>query len=224
MIEVSPMRSKFCLFVIGLFVAAPALAARPVKQPAPAVPVIVDAAGAIVGPVVPVADGTKALAAVYRANGERIKILFDAFTSIAGTGQTTQLQYSATSELRVRGPVPLWFPDSSDCTGQGYVQDADFLEPAGTSFVWNQVITKEYKGYSPLFAYPKAPQSASAGVRVVRVDWSQSTYAYSGSQASRLKPDGVCEFSGATYIAMAGALLPVTFQGELNLTGPYRVE
>jgi len=213
------------LFVVGLLVAAPVLAARPVKQPTPAVPVIVDAAGSIVGPVVPVADGTMALAAVHRANGERIKILFDAFTSSAGTGETTALSISATSQLRLRGPVSLWFPDSLDCTGAGYVQDVDFLKPDGASFIWNQVITKEYKGYSVLFAYPKAPQPSSAGVRIVRVDWTQPTYAYSGLSASRLGRDGVCTSpSSVTSISLAGALLPVTFEAELNFTGPYRVE
>lgn len=218
------MHAKYCAFVIGLLVAAPVLAARPVKQPTPAVPVLVDAAGAVVGPVVPVVDSTKAIAAVYRLNGERIKILFDAFTSSAGFGQTTELVISATSQLRIRGPVALWFPNVFDCSGTGYVQDGDFLESVGTSTIWNQVITKEYKGYSPLFVYPKSPQTASTGARLVRVNWSTAAaISQPGVPASRLRPDGVCEIA-ISGTSAAGTLLPVTFEGELNFTGPYTVE
>lgn len=222
MIEVSPMRSKFCLFVIGLLVAAPVLAARPVKQPAPAVPVIVDAVGTVVGPVVPVADSTMALAAVYRSNGDRIKILFDAFTSSAGTGSPTNLEISAISTLRIRGPVELWFPNVTDCSGTGYVQDTDLLEPVGDSFIWKSVITKEYKGYSPLFVYPKGPQSTSARPILARVNWSEPTYA-PGVFASRLTVGGLCRYD-AIPTSAAGTLFPVAFEGELNFTGPYTVE
>lgn len=219
------MRAKYCAFVIGFLVATSVLAARPVKQPTPAVPVIVDAAGAVVGPVVPVVDGTKAIAAVYRLNGERIKILFDASTSSAGYGQLTGLQISATSQLRIRGPVALWFPNVFDCSGTGYVQDTDFLEPVGTSFIWDQVITKEYKGYSPLFVYPKLPQTASTGARLVRVNWSAATATFQpGVAASKLRPDGVCESNSTTITSVAGSLFPVTFEGELSFTGPYIVE
>lgn len=220
------MHAKYCAFVIGLLVAAPVLAARPVKQPTPAVPVLVDAAGAVVGPVVPVVDGTKAIAAVYRLNGERVKVLFDAHTSSAVYGgNPTFLEISATSQLRIRGPVALWFPNVTDCSGTGYVQDTDFLEPVGTSFIWNQLITKEYKGYSPWFVYPKAPQTASAGARLFRVNWSAATaISLPAVLASRLRPDGVCQWDATTYTSAAGTLFPVTFEGELNFTGPYTVE
>lgn len=212
--------------IVGLLVAAPVLAARPVKQPTPAVPVIVDAAGVIVGPVVPVVDGTKAIAAVYRLNGERIKILFDAFTNSATYPSNPNfLESSAISQLRIRGPVALWFPNVVDCSGTGYVQDTDLLEPVGTSFVWNQVITKEYKGYSSIFVYPKSAQSSSAGARLVRVNWSAaSAIVEPSATASRLNPNGVCESNLTTVTNVASHLFPVTFEGELNFTGPYSVE
>lgn len=220
------MRAKCCAFLICLLVAAPVLAARPVKQPTPAVPVVADAAGAIVGPVVPVADGTKAIAAMYRSsNGDKIKVLFDAFAGPAGTGAPANLEITATGKLRIRGPVALWFLSTLDCKGQGYVQDTDLLEPVGTSFIWKDVVTKEYNGYAPVFVYPKAAQTASVGAQLFRVNWSAaSAIIQPGVPASRLNPNGTCDWGPTVVTSLAGFLFPATLEGELSFTSPYTVE
>lgn len=213
-------RVSVSLLLVGMVAAGTALAARPVKQPTPSVPVVADATGAIVGPVVPTVDNGRLFAAVHRYNGNSVKVLF------AGPATfSSYLDAASNRALNLVGPALVYFPYVSDCTGQGYVQDTDFASiDTANAVVTSRSVAKEFRGYASMAVYPMWPNTGATKPVIVSIDWTQPTFA-PGVSGSVITPEGTCSFNVAiATTSAAGTLYPVTVVAGLSFTGPYTIE
>lgn len=210
------------LLLAGAVVATSATAGKPAKPPkppkadvtSPAAPVIVDAAGAVVGPVVPLRDGTRIAAAVYRFQGNSVKAFFDVRT------YASRQAAASDSALHLVGAVPIMFPNNFSCDGQGYVDHADLSDANAVP----RPVGEDLKGYAAMLLVAAWPAAGLARPAVVSVDWTQPAV-LPGFSGSALLPDGTCTINPALATTkLDGVLYPVSLAGATNFTGPYGVE
>lgn len=208
-------------------IATTAWAAPPAKQPTASVPVVVDSAGTIVGPVVPGinTDGmgqttggvgfTFDVAALYRGSGESGKIWFG--------GPQFPINATDFRNLQILGPFSLRFRQPG-CQGQAYVDRSQLQYQEDLNYGYRGSLGRDLRGYGPLLVYPRAPGQTAPPFTptIFRIEWFQPiTFDYLDyGQASIFYPDGTCQDA-----SFPGTLAwPVNFISTLNLVGPFSIK
>jgi hypothetical protein len=207
------------LLSVGVLVAAVASAAKPVKPvtATATVPVIADANGVVVGPLVPLRDTTRVAAALHRYNGQSIKVFFD-----DETAYESRVAAAADLRLKLVGAVRIYYP-VFDCQGPGYVYDGD-LAQIGTAGAVARPLGEDFRGYAPMMVLPAWPGTGATRPTIVSVSFTPDLSVPPGVTGSRLDPDGTCRSGGAVSLPADGQFLPVTFVATTTFAGPYSIE
>jgi hypothetical protein len=208
-----------CMSVVWLVSMAAGHAAPPNKSTSSGFAVVVDGAGAEVGPVIPVADATKyRTAALFRFNGVSIKALFT-----SATGFSTRLAAASQGTLTLASPVKIYFPTNYGCTGEGYVQDTDYATGDAAPYTPTRV-AEELRGFASMYLVPAWPATGIAKPVVVSVDWSAPVM-LPGFSGSVMLADGTCSYGVAVATTSAnGTLYPVRLVGQTSYNGTYSVK